>query len=205
MPSHRMIASPQSGNEGDLAHRAGATKCAIVVRRDDPWMSPLYQHLTSLPARRGKRYRAQVVSQVLEVGTAFLFADDRAACDALVRAFRAALPHPATPDVPVESQDALRVAVIPPCGPIADLLVRRLADLSGGRGTQARARLLAQVLQAGVSVLYRGAMTTSGDAPAAAPAAGSLVDGRQPPSERAADLPHGMVEFMDNIDLDGLA
>lgn len=67
-------------------------KCAIAIRCDDPLVGSLYHHLAALPAQRGKRYRARLVSQVLEVGSAFLFSEGHQADQALVLAYRSSIP-----------------------------------------------------------------------------------------------------------------
>lgn len=174
-------------------------KCTIAIRGDDPLMAPLYQHLVTLPSRRGKRYRAHLVSQVLEVGSAFLFGAGHAADEALVLAYRASAPADPPPvDCHSVADEVLRLAlVIPEIGPTAPLHAR-LQSLPEGQGKQERARLLAQVIQAGANVLYRGVMAVT---PQIAPA---ISQEPKPSAPIDPPLPDEMLGFMDNLSMDGL-
>ena len=164
-------------------------------------MSALYQHLAALPARRGKRYRARLVSQVLEVGSAVLFSAGHAADEALVMAYRSSIP--AAIPAPDGDGEAMRLAlVIQDSGATAPLCAR-LQALPEGQGKQGRARLLALAIQAGVSVLYRGLVLGAVD-----PSATTLPALPKPDAVPAAPAtpPLGgeVLDFMDNLSMEGL-
>jgi hypothetical protein len=174
-------------------------KCTIAIRSDDPLMARLYQHLAALPTRRGKRYRARLVSQVLEVGSALLFGEGRAADEALVLAYRTCIPADLPPVAsPSDAVGVMRLAlVVPESGPTAPLYVR-LQSIPDGQGKQGRARLLSQVIQAGVNVLYHGVVAV------VTQAAPVLSQETKPSVPVSHSLPDEMLGFMDNLSMDGL-
>ena len=175
-------------------------KCTIAIRCDDPLVGSPYHHLAALPAQRGKRYRARLVSQVLEVGSAFLFSEGHQADQALVLAYRSSIPEGllAAACAPADGEVMRLALVIPDVGATAPLHAR-LQSIPEGQGKQGRARLLAQVIQAGVNVLYRGVIAV-----APAQTAPAISQETQPSLPVDPPLQDDMLGFMDNLSMDGL-
>lgn len=167
-------------------------------------LRPLHQHLSSLPAQRGKRYRARLVSQVIEVGAGFLFSADHTPDAALVLAYRAAIPNGDLAQEPQkESGEVIRVSVVIPAGSSTDPLLQRLQALPERQGKQDRSRLVSQVVQSGVGVLYRGAIASLGAPADIKPSDSLVVIPPSAPAEQKHLLPE-MTDFMDNLSMEGL-
>lgn len=172
-------------------------KHSIRISEDDPTMRPLYTHLAALPVKPGKPYRARVLCALLEVGAGVLLAPDDPGLDDLIRAARSI---GAGQSDASSSGGPIRIDLVLPDTPALRSLRQRLDALPGGQGAQARGRLVAQVLQAAVQVVYRDlpvpTSTRASDAaahPAPTPAQ-ALPEAVQP----------DMAEFFDNLSLEGL-
>lgn len=171
-------------------------KSVICLRDDDAAMRPLYRHLASLQSSSGKRYRARVLCTLLELGASILFSADEAASAELVRAAKCIAVD--APDAQADGRP-IRVDLLLPDTIAMQPLLRRMAELPGGQGAQARSRLVLRALQAAVQVVYRDLPV-----PAAQP---SLPATSAPASAAAPASPHsapGMGDFIDNLSLDGL-
>lgn len=116
-------------------------KFSIAIKHDDALLRPLYQHLSALPKHRGKRYRARLVSQAIEVGASFLFSEGRAPDAALVLAYQADIAGAHSGPVDAhEAVDVIRVSVVIQPGPETEPLLTRLQGLPDGKGQQVRSR-----------------------------------------------------------------
>lgn len=176
-------------------------KISIAIKHDDASLHPLYQHLSALPKHRGKRYRARLVSQAIEVGASFLFSEGRAPDAALVLAYQADIAGAHSGPVDAhEAVDVIRVAVVIQPGPETEPLLTRLQGLPDGKGQQVRSRLVSQVLRAGVRVLYLGASQPVLQHGAATP---SLPASSSSPAP-SGGLPDGMTDFVDELSMEGL-
>jgi hypothetical protein len=171
-------------------------KSVICIRNDDAAMRPLYCHLAGLPNPSGKRYRARIVAMLLELGASLLFAPRDAASEAFVLAARSMVAS-ASADVDRDG-GPIRVELELPNTLVMQPLLQRLDALPGGKGTQARSRLVLQALQAGVNAAYL-------DLPAAV-AAPSNLPGRVAVAEQAPQptIPDHMEGYLDNLSFEGL-
>lgn len=179
-------------------------KSAIRIRAYDPAMRPLHRHLASLPVKPGRPDRARVLLALLEVGSAIVFEPESAQTGAVLRACKS-LCGPLSSDHSDSRADGrpIRVILLLPDTQAMQPLRRRLADLPGGPGTQARSRVVIQVLHAGVNAVYRDLPPpAAGHNDAARASDGAHAAEPAPPVPAA--LPQEMTAFLDNLSIEGL-
>jgi hypothetical protein len=166
----------------------------ICVRNDDEALHPLYRHLAALQTKTGKRYRARTISNLLELGSCLLFAPNEPISVEFLRAAQSATPD-STTDLPMEG-GPIRVELILPDTLALRPLLRRLSELPGGQGTQARSQMVLRALHLGVSAVY------GGKTPAPQPQQ-PQVGMPAAPQVKPASHPADMLDFIDNIELEG--
>ncbi|OIQ80670.1 hypothetical protein GALL_375670 [mine drainage metagenome] len=177
-------------------------KSAIGIRADDPAMRPLHRHLAALPVKPGRPDRARVLLALLEIGAAIVFEPERAQTGEVIRACKALYASLDDSDSRADGRP-IRVVLLLPDTQAMQPLRRRLTDLPEGPGTQARSRLVMQVLHAGVNAVYRDLPPpVVGHNDAARYADGAHATEPAPPVPSV--LPQGMTAFLDNLSVEGL-
>jgi hypothetical protein len=177
--------------------KSNAIKTVICVRNDDEALRPLYRHLASLQTKSGKRYRARTIGTLLELGACLLFAPNEPISAEFLRAAQSVTPN-ASESGPTDG-GPIRVELVLPDTLALRPLLHRLSELPGGQGTQARSQMVLRALHLGVSAAYGGKTpvpSSQWQPQVAAPAA---------PTVQPASPPADMLDFIDNIEVEGLA
>ena len=174
--------------------KSNAIKSVICIRNDDEALRSLYRHLASLQSKTGKRYRARTISTLLELGSCLLFAPNEPISSEFLRAAQSITPA-STDDLPNDGEP-IRVELILPDTLALRPLLQRLSELPGGQGTQARSQMVLRALHLGVSAAYGGKTPQPQSPPQiGVPAA---------PQVKPASHPADMLDFIDNMELEGL-
>jgi hypothetical protein len=178
--------------------KSNALKSVICVRNDDEALLPLYRHLSAMHNKPGKRYRARTLCTLLELGSCLLFAPNDPITDEFLRAAKSIAPE-ASESLPMDGGPMdggpIRVELVLPETRAMRPLLLRLSELPGGRGAQARSQMVLRALHAGVGAVYRDRTQPQPQPQVGLPVAPNVQQGS----------PADMLDFIDNIEVEGLA